>query len=555
MSISTGTAVQKDPNLLLQAAGLLNFRQFGAVGDGVHDDTAAWQAGLAALAAQGGGRITGPAGATYNVSSTVTQSGLNNAVVDLNGGKLNCTGTGIVVLEITDSTNVRVIKGRLGFATTPVTRTANAALSFQGCTTAYAVGVLVLSSSGAGIAFQAGCTNTHAEGCYVTGTLADGITNINGVQGAFASHCYVTGSGDDGISVVSYSTATAAIVGVTVDDCQVYNSAAGGVTVVGATDAVVNACVVVETTAEGIRMGLDSTYGTYPVIRGKIRGCAVDGAGQYGTGGTTAGHGIYVMNTGTTDIEVEGCTAYNSVLQGIYVYGGVSLVKVRGCKALSNGKNGIYVYDGFSDVDVIDCTATGNQEDGISMVSGTRGRIELNKSWNNAASQGASLRNIDVEEMTTVWVVQNKCIDTLGYVQKSILITTSTGVEFDDNVPTVNGAWSVEFSGSTVPETVWPGSQTPWASPFVSGTVYQNAYGFPVTIYLPVYATTSGTAGTVAVALGSGSSPSTIFTKYVNGSTATGETDIVVVRVPTGYYVSFTTSGVTMKAATVEGEL
>ncbi|MEM3862204.1 MAG: hypothetical protein QW203_06975 [Thermoplasmatales archaeon] len=94
-------------------------------------------------------------------------------------------------------------------------------------------------------------------------------------------------------------------------------------------------------------------------------------------------------------------------------------------------------------------------------------------------------------------------------------------------------------------------SPTLTANPPVSGTVYQNTNLYDIRIYLPAYATTSGTAGSVAIALGSTSTPSTIGTKFINGSTSSSATEIIELVVPGGWYYEFTATGVTFGTATV----
>ncbi|MEM0121228.1 MAG: hypothetical protein QW688_07325 [Thermoprotei archaeon] len=89
------------------------------------------------------------------------------------------------------------------------------------------------------------------------------------------------------------------------------------------------------------------------------------------------------------------------------------------------------------------------------------------------------------------------------------------------------------------------------ANPPASGTVYQNTNGYPIKILLPAYATTSGTAGTVAIALGASSTPSTITTVQVPGTTSSSATELITLDVPSGWYYSFTASGVTFATATV----
>lgn len=98
------------------------------------------------------------------------------------------------------------------------------------------------------------------------------------------------------------------------------------------------------------------------------------------------------------------------------------------------------------------------------------------------------------------------------------------------------------------------GSITPPASPLVSATVYQNKTAVPITIYQPAYATTSGTAGSVAVALGSSSTPGALYTQWVNGSTTSALPEVLQLRVPPGWYYSFTTTGATLADAQIQGE-
>ena len=90
------------------------------------------------------------------------------------------------------------------------------------------------------------------------------------------------------------------------------------------------------------------------------------------------------------------------------------------------------------------------------------------------------------------------------------------------------------------------------ANPPVSGTVYQNLNPYDIEIDLPVYATTSGTAGYVTIAKGSSSSSlTTIGNQFVNGSTSSTSVDIIRLRVPAGWYYEFTSSGVTFGTASV----
>ena len=85
----------------------------------------------------------------------------------------------------------------------------------------------------------------------------------------------------------------------------------------------------------------------------------------------------------------------------------------------------------------------------------------------------------------------------------------------------------------------------------VSGTIYQNTTYSYQTIDIPCYATTAGTAGTVAVAYGTSSTPSTIYTKYVSGSTSSTAQAVIHLRIPPQWYYEVTVSGVTLGTPTM----
>ena len=97
-------------------------------------------------------------------------------------------------------------------------------------------------------------------------------------------------------------------------------------------------------------------------------------------------------------------------------------------------------------------------------------------------------------------------------------------------------------------------SPTLSANPPVSGTVYQNTNPYGIEIDLPAYASTSGTAGYVTVAKGSTDTPTSIGNQYISGDTSDTSEQIIRLRVPVGWYYSFTASGVTFTTATAFAE-
>jgi hypothetical protein len=91
---------------------------------------------------------------------------------------------------------------------------------------------------------------------------------------------------------------------------------------------------------------------------------------------------------------------------------------------------------------------------------------------------------------------------------------------------------------------------TALAPTIASGAVYQNTTASYQTLRIEAYAATAGTAGSVAVALGTSGTPSTIETDYVSGGSSSTVTVPIVLRVPPQWYYSLTVSGAVLGSAT-----
>lgn len=110
-----------------------------------------------------------------------------------------------------------------------------------------------------------------------------------------------------------------------------------------------------------------------------------------------------------------------------------------------------------------------------------------------------------------------------------------------------------------------PAQVTPPASPLVSGTSYQNKSGRPLTIYQPVYASTSGTAGSIVAAIappvaggnGNNSEAGTLvdlYTQDISGSTSSTAPAVCEISVPPMWFYSFTATKATLADATMMAE-
>lgn len=91
-------------------------------------------------------------------------------------------------------------------------------------------------------------------------------------------------------------------------------------------------------------------------------------------------------------------------------------------------------------------------------------------------------------------------------------------------------------------------------NPPAGGAVYQNQTTTTLTAYIPCYAATSGTEGTVSVALGASNPPPAIFSKRVSGGTSSATEDVVVLRIPAGWFYSYTLSGAVLSAGLFQAD-
>jgi len=89
------------------------------------------------------------------------------------------------------------------------------------------------------------------------------------------------------------------------------------------------------------------------------------------------------------------------------------------------------------------------------------------------------------------------------------------------------------------------------ANPPISGTVYQNTNPYDIEISLPVYASTSGTNGTVAYGISKTSTITLQPAKFISGSTSSSAVEYINIRVPNSWYYEFVGTNVTFGTAIV----
>ena len=128
------------------------------------------------------------------------------------------------------------------------------------------------------------------------------------------------------------------------------------------------------------------------------------------------------------------------------------------------------------------------------------------------------------------------------------LSNDTQGTVFNTNIKTAGlPGMGFQVQGGAVIGLGLPTLTTPTIA---SGTVYQNATNTYQTLRIAAYAATAGTAGSVAVALGTSSTPSTIETDYVSGGSSSTVTVPIVLRVPPQWYYSLTVTSATIGTVT-----
>jgi hypothetical protein len=183
------------------AASSLTPEAFGAVGDGVADDTSALQKACDSLSP--GHTLVIAAGKVYR----------HRKVISLDVAGSHVTGPGSLLASAEQSSSLRInandvtLDGglvlQMGRTTARWTTPATARLNLTRVSGAVIRNVVVDGSASAGVLVE-GASAFLIEDVIVRNSRADGIHNTGGAHHGVIRRCAVTNSGDDGFAVVSY---------------------------------------------------------------------------------------------------------------------------------------------------------------------------------------------------------------------------------------------------------------------------------------------------------------------------------------------------------------
>lgn len=515
--------------------GIVNVKDYGAVGDGVHDDTAAIQQAIGQAQRQGGGVVYLPIG-NYRVSASLS---INSNAITIQGVGIGINnGTAIQVDGNFDAISIanpsfRVTVRDLELSTAAnFTPTSGWAIKIDDCQQVLVENVYIFNLFNGVGGFGAStisCYRVHLKslvgdyGFYMTGNSASNPANVFDCVS-----CHVTSCASAQAYTIDNYANTFRLRG-----CA-SNANAYGVVMQNTSGIAANAPAIV------IAQDLEIDHNTQDAMY------------------LDAGSDLQVSN-----LWISSCTSH-----GIHVTSGFGAQLIVSNALIEfNGKDGIHL-NGGQQIQMEQLNINGNQENGIYV--NTSGRVQLDQMlvFNNSQASLGSYQGVQITGGTSNVAISNSRVGAINGASNThgsnILIQGGSGNNIRVNNNDVRGALYYNLlnqatgSDNLIVNNLGynaVGTITPPASPLASGTVYQNTTGTPITIYQPAYASTAGTAGSVAVALGTSSTPSTLYTQYVSGATSsTAPMTLPPLRVPPGWYYSFTISGTTLLDAQIQGE-
>ena len=273
---------------------VVSVKDFGAVGDGVTDDTAAINTAVTYANSVGGGVVTFPFG-TYMVNASGTTTGIqlkSGVYLNLTGSKLkalSANSSNYRLVWIQEQSNCGVIGGEIEGDKLTTTATST-------------------DAQGHGIYIILNCANVTVQGVKVWNCYGDGIYTGRLCTGTKILNCVLTNNGRNNISVVSSSN-------VVIDGCDISN-ANGNLPEAGidvepnpgdavSNNVVITNCHIYGNTNEGISFPAPAPT---PLIETAIvANCHIYNNGTQGI------RASYVKN-----LEVTGCVIYGNGGGGIY---------------------------------------------------------------------------------------------------------------------------------------------------------------------------------------------------------------------------------------------
>ncbi|MCZ2846594.1 glycosyl hydrolase family 28-related protein [Modestobacter sp. VKM Ac-2978] len=276
--------------------------RFGAVGDGVRDDTAALQRALDSV----------PTGSTLRLRAGATY--LHSDVLRVRTPGLTVTGKGATVTATQETRSAfhvdadRVVVEGVTFALRTSTQRFHAYEQMKVRVSADGVvlrDVHVRGAAAAGFYVGNGSGGFLLDRVTVVGSRADGVHVTGGAHDGRVVSPVTTGTGDDGVAVVSYRADGVPCARVQITSPTVNGTTWGrGISVVGGDDITYTDVAIRDTDAAAVYVGSEGDpYYTFPSRRVRVTRGTVTGANT----NPAKDHGavlVYAGNSGTTTADV-----------------------------------------------------------------------------------------------------------------------------------------------------------------------------------------------------------------------------------------------------------
>ena len=313
------------PPALTRPPGSLSVTDYGAKGDGTHDDTASIQACLAA-----GGTTWMPTG-TYLVTGDLaippntTLQGAGMWYTTLAGSPATYTNSSRRVRLLGTGSGIHLsdfaLLGRLNYRNDNEPNDGLGEVFGSGST----ISRLWIEHTKAG-AWIANSQGLVIDSCRIRNTLADGINLCVGVQGATVTNCATRNTGDDGFAMwpATYTGATYEHGSNLFTHCTAQLPyLANGAAIYGGRDNRIEECVIRDTpTGCGLLLA-----GTFPVGAGTFTGttrlqrCLLERCGGYDAGWQWRGaltlcpQDLTISNVSVSDITLSNCLSYGLMIE------------------------------------------------------------------------------------------------------------------------------------------------------------------------------------------------------------------------------------------------
>ena len=291
-------------------AAVVTPQQFGAVGNGVADDTAALQRAFDQAA---GREVLLPAGSVFR----------HTAVLHLRTAGLHVSGPGELLATDEQNSSVWIeadnvlVDGGLVVKTNSTQRWGaweQMGIRLDGHAGITLRNVTVVGSAAAGIYVGGATHNFLLDHVVVQDTRADGIHMTEGAYSGSVVSPTVINSGDDGVAVVSYTQDGTPCHDITVTSPRVLGTAWGrGISVVGGTNITETGIDVERTSAAAVYIGSEgSPWYTAAATNVTITGGTIVGANT----DTTVDHGAVLVLSGETNVTPANITVRSLTITG-----------------------------------------------------------------------------------------------------------------------------------------------------------------------------------------------------------------------------------------------